>query len=122
MQTGDRIIRAYARLKALREALAAEPMDRRQFPAKYVREYHDALAHLTESGFQTDEFRIPGEEVAPRVTGGNYLTGEVDYSADEYVDRSLFFAKLDAVLGYFDLVTAQPNMPKPLIGFRGPGS
>lgn len=116
---GDIVARAYARLVGLRKGL---PDDKHvEVHERYVREFHSALDHLQGLGFKMDDFRVPTSEIRPRVEGGNYLTGEVDYSRDNYVDRSLLVAKLEAVMTYFEIsgpAAAEP--PKRRLGFQGP--
>jgi hypothetical protein len=115
MDTQDKLQRAYARLTALRGALEAERKELVQFPEKFVREYHGALHHLAESGYDVDEFKIPDEEVRPRVISSD-MAGHDEYSADRWVDRGLIMAKLGAILAYFELKNARP---KSQLGFHG---
>jgi hypothetical protein len=101
----DKLARAYARLTAMQKAFPAERHV--QVHERYVREFHAALDHLEQLGYSTAEFRVPSGEIRPREEGGNYLTGEVDYSLDNYVERDLLLMKLESVLAYFRLRTEQ---------------
>jgi hypothetical protein len=69
-----------------------------------------------------NEFRIPDEEVKRRITSSSvsYIGGEshTTYSDDKYVDKTLLLIKIDAILGYFEIVMSEK--PKS-IGFRKPG-
>lgn len=115
--TEDKIARAYARLVSLKDNLPEW-----QVPETYAIEYHEALKHLEDLGFDIGEFKIPASMVKPIVTGGNYITHEVRYSDDRFVERAYFKTKLDAVIGYFALRVQQRSGPEPQreIGFRGP--
>ena len=108
MDKDDRIMRAYARLSALRSRLGEDR--HASFEKAYVDELHQALEHLTACGFDVDEFKVTPEQLhAGSVLGRSF------------VDRNLLLAKLDAVLKYFTLATAQPPAPKKApIGFRPP--
>jgi hypothetical protein len=115
--TEDKIARAYARLASLKDNLPEW-----QVSETYVTEYHQVLKHLEDSGFDIEEFKIPGSMVKRVQTGGNYLTGKVDYSDDKFVERAYIKTKLDSVLGYFELKMRQQKSQEPQreIGFRGP--
>ena len=63
-EAGDKIARAYARLMALKDNL---PEDYK-VPETYVVEYHGALKHLKELGFDLEEFKIPRDKVSPTIT------------------------------------------------------
>jgi hypothetical protein len=49
------------------------------------------------------------------ISGGNYLTGEVDYSGRTVVERTRLLLKVDAVLGFFQYVKDKPTKGK--LGF-----
>ncbi len=97
----DRLLRAYARLRALRDALAKDRAP--DFGLEYVEQFHGALDHLRQAGIEVDEFMVPNRAIKQSSTFG------------PYVDRSLLLAQLDAVIGYFELTTTEP---KRHIGFR----
>ena len=99
----DRLMRAYARLRALRERVGEDEHHGGITEKAYVDEFDEALGHLAACAFDVEEFRLKPEHFARYTIGG------------EAVKRPLFLAKLDAVLTYFELKTAQP---KPEIGFR----
>jgi hypothetical protein len=100
----DRLARAYARLGGLRTRVEGDEHHGGITEKAYVDEFHEALDHLAACGFDVEEFRFKPEHFATYPIGG------------QAVKRPLFLAKLDAVLKYFELVTAQP---KPQLGFHG---
>lgn len=104
----DKLARAHARLTGLRRHCDAEGASENlagvaMFMDRYVEEFHEALVHLANCGFDVEEFRIRPEHMMGR-----------------YVDRALFLAKLDSVLTYFEIVTIPAERPKPQLGFHGP--
>jgi hypothetical protein len=68
-----------------------------------VEEYHQALKHLSDLGVEVSEFMVPAKDIKAILASGNYLTGEVQYTAGRYVLRALLLAKLTAVLTYFSI-------------------
>lgn len=111
----DKIIRIYSRLSALRQHL---PNDY-DIHEKYVKEYHEIIGLLEkEIDSLLDEFKIPKSEIKPTITGGNYISGEINYSEDNYCEKSLFLSKLDAILSYFS--TGILSAEKRTIGFHPP--
>ncbi len=113
----DRVARAYARLAALKEPLSS-PSHSYGIDEVFVEEYHGALKHLEDAGFDVAEFRIPMAQLGPHLRYSNYLTGEAHYTETRYVAQSLFLAKLDAILTYFTL--SAPEKQKDPLGFHGP--
>ena len=108
------LIEGYARLKALQSNLP----DRSSVEEKYVAEFHSILNLLIQtSGLDLSNFRIPDSELKPIVTGGNYRTGTVDYSDDNYCQQAFMMMKIDGVLTFFEIQSPQP---KPKIGFSPP--
>lgn len=105
----DRVVRAYARLTALRKRLEEADSEGGVFRERYMEEFHGALDHLSACGFDVEEFRLRPEDVWKEAFYGRMV-----------VHRALLLAKLDAVIAYFEVVTAPPERPKPQIGFRGP--
>jgi len=71
------------------------------------------LTKLEGIGIDVSEFRIPDSEVVPRLTAIRTLTfrngpkAGADYSKEKYVDRSFILTKLDAILGYFEIITSE---------------
>ena len=99
-KTQDILARALARLQGLRNNVA----DLTSVEEIYVREYHEVLDKLEGIGVDTSDFRVPSSEVKPRVTGSSL--GETHYSTKKYVPKALLLAKLDAVIAYFEIITA----------------
>ncbi len=109
----DVLARAYATLVALRNNTEKINYGIQE---KYVREYHAILERLEGIGHTLTEFRIPREEVGPRVTSVD-MSGGRTYTQENYVDKIYFLTKIDALLGYFDLISSE--RPRK-IGFRAP--
>jgi hypothetical protein len=92
---------------------------------KHVAEFHDILKLLDEAtGEDISAFRIPDEEVKPRITGilrpafSGRRPGHTSYSDKKYCDRNLMLRKIDAVYGYFKRLQPPPEKPhKPKLGF-----
>ena len=100
----DVIARAYAMLSALRKNVDQIGA----IPERYVRESHNVLDRMESSlGTDLSEFRIPSAEVVPHATSYNTSTGETHYSEEKYVERAFMLMKLDAVLGYFEIITSE---------------
>jgi hypothetical protein len=102
----DKLARAYARLRALKENMPQY----RFVNVFFVQEYHEALKHLEGLGFDVAEFKVPDHHI----TRTTILSGR-----SHVVPRSLLLTKLDAVLAYFELVTQKPPVT---IGFKPPSS
>jgi hypothetical protein len=116
MMSSMAVVEAYSRLKSLRQNVPSPYVDTR-----FVAEFHSVLG-LLEEGSRVDlsNFRIPSTEVRPVSTGGNYLTGETDYSTEPYGDHSYFVMKVDAVLMMFEVLLGSGGAEKPQIGFKPP--
>lgn len=114
----DALIRAYAMLSSLRKNI--EQLSRVE--EKYVNEFHIVLDKLEKIDISVSEFRISDSEIAPIVTSISTLTFKdtpsgVTYSDEKYVDKPYFLTKLDAILGYFEIITSEKPRK---IGFRSP--
>lgn len=109
--SGDTVARVYARLKGLRDNV--DKLSRVE--DTYVKEYHVILDNLDKVGIDTAEFRIEESEIRPRVTG--IRDDRPSYSDKKYVAKALLLSKLDAILIYFELITA--DKPK-RVGFSPP--
>ena len=116
----DIFTRAYTMLTSLRTNIDKMTA---LIPETYVHEFHVVLDKLESIGKDVAEFRIPDSEVKPKVTGVSavsYIGGgesHVSYSGEKYVDQSFILTKLDAILGYFEIITSK----KPRrIGFSPP--
>ncbi|MFC1966427.1 hypothetical protein ACFLWI_05735 [Chloroflexota bacterium] len=119
----DALLRAYATLLSLRKNIVE--MRNNNIHEKYVQEYHAVLDRLKSLAIDVAEFRISDSEVSPidvsapivvSLDSGNRLTPP-HYSKEKYVDKSFILMKLDAILGYFEIVTSE----KPRrIGFSKP--
>jgi len=107
----EKLIEAYTRLRALKANLP----DSYSIEEKYVQEFHKILSILEqESGTSLSGFRIPLEELKPRVTSSNYLTHETFYTDWPECDRSYLMMRIDGVLGFFEI---QMSAQKTAIGF-----
>ena len=105
----DKVRRAWVGLQALRQnaaSLGSIGMD-------LINEYHKALDHLKDAGFDVEEWRITRDLViTPRQT---VMESNVVEYGSPCVSKNIFMAKLDAVILYF---TVQGE--KTQIGFAGP--
>lgn len=115
----DELARAFATLSSLRKNIGQIATD--HVLETYVIEYHAVLDRLEGIGIGVAEFRIPDSEVKPKVTSVvSYIRGgesHVSYSEEKYVQRSFILTKIDAILGYFEIITSK----KPrTIGFSPP--
>jgi len=99
----DELIRAYATLKSLRNNIAGMT----DVKETYVNAFHTVLIRLQDIGINTSEFWIPYSEINPRTASINTLTGVKQYTEERYVDKSFILTKLDAILGYFEIITAE---------------
>lgn len=99
----DALLRAYATLSSLRKNI--DQMTAYSVPETYVREFNTVLDKLEGIDIDVADFRIPDSEVKPRVTSTSYR-GKT-YSEEKYVERSLILIKLDAILGYFEIITSE---------------
>ena len=112
MNNEEKVAVAYTSLTALKSNLP----DISIVGENYVREFHSILDLLAEStGYELARFGVPSSEVQPTIVSGNYRTGETTYSEAKYCERSFLMMKIDAVLGFFKIVSAHP---KPGIGFK----
>lgn len=100
----DVLARAFATLSSLRKNID----QRTAYSVKetYVREFHAVLDKLEGVEIDVTEFRIPDSQVTPRVQIWNYGGGRDSYSKEKYVERVLILTKLDAILGYFEIITS----------------
>ena|SRR3989338_1661033 len=113
-QKDDKIIRLYSRLKSLRDNLPQHDI----LHERYVNEYHGILVELQKvATLDLSEFRIPDGELKRRVISGNYVTGEVKYSNERECAKHYFLAKIDAILGYFEIKFSSKEEEK-RIGFN----
>ena len=114
----DIFTRAYTMLTTLRTNIDKMTA---LIPETYVHEFHVVLDKLESIGKDVAEFRIPDSEVKPKVTGVSPVSyiggggGHVSYSEEKYVERTYILTKIDAILGYFEIITSEK--PKKT-GFR----
>jgi hypothetical protein len=110
----DQLIRTYVRLSALMKNLESKG----SIKETYVSEYHSIVTQLEAGGWEIEEFKIPETVLHQRVTSWNPLSGHKTLSKNRFVAGAFFMSKLDAILGYFDLLT-EPEEKKH-IGFSAP--
>ena len=96
----DALVRAFATLSALRKNVDQIGA----ISEKYVREFHTVLDRLESIGIDVSEFRIPHSEITPHVR--SVVGGVRHYSEEKYVDRAYMLTKMDAILGYFEIITS----------------
>jgi hypothetical protein len=113
----DKLARAYSLLFALRQNL---PTELYNIDEDYVDQYHEALDHLSQLGYDVEEFKIPEQWVKTETwqvpDGEGY---ETRHSKTRQVDLAKFQVKLDSVLKYFSLTTLAPSENQRPIGFTG---
>ena len=111
----DTLARAYAMLQGLKNNIAGLTW----VAEIYVTEYHMALDMLESVGIDTTQFRISASKVRPRVTASYSRGGETHrtYSQEKYIPKELLLAKLDGILIYFEIATAEKPRK---IGFSPP--
>ena len=118
----DELARAYAMLKSLRSNIGQ--MATNLVPETYFREFHTVLDRLEAIKIDVSDFRIQDSEVKPKITslptshsrgGGGGGESYVSNSKEKYVERSFILTKLDAILGYFEIITSEK--PREM-GFR----
>ena len=106
----DELARAYAMLKSLRENI--KQMTANSIPETYVREFHTVLDRLGGLDIDVTEYRVPDSELKHRdTTAPMYVAGEriTPYkpSEEKYVDKPFILTQLDAILGYFEIITSE---------------
>ena len=97
----DVIIRAFSMLQTLRNNVA----ELKLVEEKYEREYSYILDSLEEIGIEVTQFRIPSLKIKPRLLSSN-ASGNKRYSEEKYVDKHYLLGKIDAILGFFDIITS----------------
>jgi hypothetical protein len=107
----DILVRAYVTLTALRKNIEQITI-RYGVPEKYVSEFHTVLDSLEDIKIHVSEFRIPDSEVKFKILSRvvNHFGGGADniqYSSEKYVDKPFILTKLDAILGYFEIITSE---------------
>lgn len=112
----DQLLRAYARLKALRENVVEHDV-----AETYVLEYHEILDQVEGTGIELEEFRIPVNQLGQKVTSWNPRTGHKTLSKGTFVAGTYFRSKLDAVLMYFSFSAGSEETPRE-IGFTPPAA
>ena len=103
----DTLARAYAMLSSLRKNIDQITSG---VTETYVREFHTVLDRLEDTGIDVSEFRIPDSLVKPRVRAswiGEGGRSETSYSEEKYVERTYILTKIDAILGYFQIITSE---------------
>ena len=113
----DTLARAYVTLSSLRKNIDQMADYKGKVLETYVREFHTVLDRLEGIGVDVSEFRIPDSVVKPLIRASWLEDGRShhSYSDEKYVDKSFILIKLDAILGYFEIITSEK--PK-RIGFN----
>jgi hypothetical protein len=96
----DELARAYTMLSSLRKNVA----EMTEVAGMYVQEFHAVLDRLEKADIDVTEFRISGRAM--------YFVG-----GRSYVDKPFILTKLDALLGYFEIIAAEKPRS---IGFHPP--
>jgi len=101
----DSLLRAYTRLKGLKENLPENTI----IPTNHINDYHNIIDSLEEeTNLSLSEYRIPNTEI------NEYRMGTL-----EGCEKSFFMSKVDALLSYFEL-TYPSEEEKTEIGFKPP--
>jgi len=114
----DTLARAYAMLSALRRNIGQMTTD--HVLETYVSEYHAVLDRLEGIGIDVAEFRISDSVVKPKILTRTSHSGgreSITYSEEKYVERSFILTKLDAIIGYFEIITSEKPQK---IGYHPP--
>ncbi len=104
----DTLARAYAMLSSLRKNIGS--MKEYSILETYANEFHAVLDRLEDTGIDVSEFRIQDSLIKPRVRAswiGEGGRSEKSYSEEKYVERSFILTKIDAILGYFEIITSE---------------
>ncbi len=106
----DQLVRAYTTLLALRKNI--DSMTTNSILEKYVHKFHDVLDRLGGLDVDVTEYRVPDSELKHRDTAASmYVEGEriTQYkpSEEKYVDKPFILTQLDAILGYFEIITSE---------------
>jgi len=108
------LVKILARLTAVKKNIPTTHLVEK----KYVEEFHDILSGLEKiSGEDLQEFRVPNQEINPRVTSISYGGGKT-YSSESYCQREFLLMKIDGVLGYFTYLLQPSDDKGPELGFR----
>ena len=99
----DVLARAYIMLSSLRKNIA-EGTFRFGVGETYIRVFHNELDRLEAIEIDVSEFRIPDSEVYRRVSASSL---EGDTYTRKTVDRAFILTKIDAILGYFEIITSE---------------
>jgi hypothetical protein len=99
------IINAFSMLQALRNDVAELEM----VEERYEKEYSSILDSLEEIGIEIAQFRVPSSEIKAHPLSSGASGDRVD-PEKKYVDKHYLLAKIDAILGFFDIITSvQPR-------------
>lgn len=115
VDNADRIMRAFVRLKAMRTNYGDTPGFINRL---IIDDYHDALGHLRAVGFDIGEFMIPASWLTTQSFSLPDSRNGAPAASNLGVSKAQFLSKIDAVLGYFELLTARTEEERPPIGFR----
>lgn len=97
MSQKDHLLRAIARLRALRDNLP----DTYEVEDAWVNEFHDAVGGLQRQlSMELEEFRLSPSVLYRSVSSSNYITGEVRYRDGLWCQRTMLLQKVDALLYY----------------------
>ena len=112
----DKLVRAHSTLKSLLEL--QENAGSRRVEARFVEEFHAALAHLDDLDYAVEDMKIRADDFRPMPVGPRPMNQpqRLDYS-DMRVDRRLFMMKVCQAFNYFDLTVINPNAA---IRYNGP--
>ena len=99
----DKLLRCLSLLTALRKNTSGDSIDEYHgLTTSHVTEFHSILSTISSIGIDVSEFFVPEQEVKPRVL----MSGPrgTSYSKEKYIRKSLFLTKLDAIIGYLNML------------------
>ncbi len=117
--TQDRLARALSKIRSLRTTLTDTTLaNKYEVSENYVKEYDEALEHLSALGYDIDEFAVPKNMLKRSASSANMMSGKVKYRSGLWVERTFLLMKLDSALGYFDFMRGD-DIAEGKIGFSG---
>lgn len=98
----------WSRLLAFRQHLP----EHYEIHESLIRTYHELLAELEQAtNFQLQNFRIAADTIRPKVVSASYATmrrpGRVNYSKDNFCERTNVLMKLDGLIHFLE-----PRLPQ----------
>jgi len=104
---GDKLIRALARLTALRANTSGDSIrEHGDLSTEHVDDFHAILTSISSIGIDVPEFFIPEDQVKPIVR--SISQSRTTYSEENYVRKSIFLSELDGIIDYLKILLEKP--------------